>query len=256
MSAQAGLQCGFGEFLGAETLAAVRDQHFSIIRIDCQDVDQAKTAQLAQEVIDAGLQPLVIVRRVEQLAVLPPGALAEAGNEPDIAKFGWTKRTYRDFAHACVREAQRLELRLYIGVVSNLNDRGFDWLEELPWDTYGPTVCCSVHRYPEGSDPRIAHKGCKSREDEITKLRALVGQRPLAVTEVGYHDGPGGCSESDVAAHMAWERQLFDQHGFDFVVGFQINDGPPTSRDPDAHFGFRRADGSWKPVTAAFTGAV
>lgn len=261
MAAQAGLQCGFGEFLGAETLDAVREQGFTIVRIDCQEVDEAKTAQLAQEVIDAGLQPLVIVRRVEQIGILPDGALIEAGNEPDIKDFGWTKRSYLDFANACAAEATRLHRRLYVGVVSNLNDRGFDWLSELPWHTYGPEVCCSVHRYPEGHDPRTPHKGCKSREDEVAKLRAIVGPRPLAVTETGYHDGPGGWSENEVAAHMAWERQFFDHHGFDFVVGFQINDGPPDSKDVfEAHFGFRRFNpngpGEWKPVAKAFTEAI
>lgn len=256
MAAAAGLHAGFGAFLGAETLAEIRAHGFTIVRIDCQDVDQALTAQLAQEVIDAGLQPLVIIRRVEQLSVLPVGALAEAGNEPDIAKFGWTKRRYRDFAIAAAREALARQIRLYVGVVSNLNDRGFEWLEELPWETWPAEICGSVHRYPEGSDPRTPHKGCKSREHEIAKLRAIVGQRPLAITETGYHDAV--ISEADVAAHMVYERQLFDRAGFDFVVAYQLNDGPPDSKDGlEAHFGARRfGSHEWKPWAEAFTHAI
>ncbi|CAB4177296.1 hypothetical protein UFOVP998_6 [uncultured Caudovirales phage] len=257
MNAQAGLQCGFGDLLGGETLAAVRDQGFTIVRIDLQAADQAKTAQLAQEVIDAGLQPLCIVRRVEQLSVLPPGALVEAGNEPDIAKFGWSKRTYRDFADACVAEALARGQRLYVGVVSNLNRRGFDFLESMPWHHYPPEICCSVHRYPDGRSPTNPHAGCKSREHEVAKLRAIVGSRPLAVTEVGYHDGPGGWPELEVAAHMAWERRFFSEQGFEICVGFQLNDGRADDASTEAHFGFRRSPSlAWKPVSARFAGVV
>lgn len=255
MTATAGLQCGFGELLGQDTLTSIRAQGFSVVRIDLQEADDSKTALLAQEVIDAGLQPLCIVRRAEQMIVLPEGSLVECGNEPDIAKFGWTRDSYLREARRCVAIATQTGQRLYVGAVSNLNKRGFAFLESLPWREWPDSICASVHRYPEGKSPRTPHGGCRSREEEIAKLRDIVGRnRPLAVTEIGYHDGPGGWSENEVAAHMAWERQLFDAHGFEIVVAFQINDGP--NLDTESHFGFRRMDGSWKPVSRSFVGAV
>lgn len=257
MSATAGLHCGFGEFLGADTLQSVKAQGFAVVRIDCQAQDNARTAQLAQEVIDAGLQPLVIVRRAEQMRVLPEGALVEAGNEPDIARFGWSVNAYVQHAHECVAVAIETGQRLYVGVVSNLNKRGFRFLESLPWNAWPFSVCCSVHRYPTGDSPRTPHGGCRNREDEIKKLREIVGtRRPVAVTEIGYSDGPDHWSENEVAAHLAWERQLFDAHGFELVVGYQINDGARDSREPDDHYGFRRLDGDWKPVARHFIEAV
>ena len=257
MTAQAGLQCGFGDALGAETLTAVRDQGFTIVRVDLQKADQAKTTQLAQEVNDAGLQPLCIVRRAEQMSVLPAGALVELGNEPDLAHFGWTVESYLAEARRCVPIALASGQRLYLGVVSNLNKRGFKFLEQLPWQEWPEQICCSVHRYPDGRLPTNAHSGCKSREHEVAKLRAIVGHRPLAVTEVGYHDGPGGWNWGQVAEHMAWERRFFSEQGFEVVVAFQINDGEKLDPSTEAHFGFRRhPSGEWKPVAQAFVHAT
>lgn len=265
MNAQAGLHCGFGQPLGDETLEAVKAHGFTIVRIDLQGQDAdgrplptglplETSAGLAREVIDHGLQPLCIVRKADQMLALPPGALVELGNEPDLEQFGWTVESYIREARFCVAVARESGQRLYLGVVSNLNRRGFSFLEALPWREWPTTICASAHRYPEGRDPRTPHKGCKNREHEIEKFKAIVGPRPIAITEVGYSDGPGYWSENDVAAHMAWERQLFDHHGFEIVVGFQANDGP--NADTESHFGFRRLDGSWKPVADSFTGAV
>lgn len=257
MIAQAGLQCGFGAALGQPTLEAVRGQGFTIVRIDLQQCDLQTTALLAQEVIDAGLQPLCIIRRAEQMEVLPEGALVELGNEPDLAHFGWTLESYTAEARRCVPIALSTGQRLYLGVVSNLNRRGFRFLAQLPWKEWPETICCSVHRYPDGRLPTNAHSGSSSREEEVAKLRAIVGPRPLAVTEVGYHDGPGGWNWAQVAEYMAWERRFFSEQGFEIVVGFQINDGERLDPSTEAHFGFRRnPSGEWKPVTSAFVNAT
>jgi len=257
VNSQAGLQCGFGDALGEETLGSIREQGFTIVRIDLQRADQVKTAQLAQEVVDAGLQPLCIIRHAHQISVLPEGALIELGNEPDLAHFGWTLDSYLAEARRCVPVALESGHRLYLGAVSNLNKRGFKFLEQLPWQEWPETICCSIHRYPDGRLPTNAHTGCKSREHEVAKLRAIVGQRPLVVTEVGYHDGPGGWSEAKVAEYMAWERRFFSEQGFELVVAFQINDGERLDPSTEAHFGFRRnPSGEWKPVSHAFVHAL
>ncbi len=253
MTAAAGLQCGFGEFLGAEVYDSMKALGFTIARLDLQEQSQDRTAQLAQEAIDHGIQPLCILRRVEQLSVLPVGALAEAGNEPDIKKFGWSKASYRAFAMEFWPEALRRGIRCYIGVYSSFRDRT-DWRRDLPWRDIPAEVGCAMHWYPGAPDNR---RQLHPTDDEVASLRRDVGARPLCISEIGYHDGPDGWPEPQVADHMAHARRFYSQHGFDFVVAFQMNDGPPTARDPEAHFGFRRYNSTeWKPVATAFAGAI
>lgn len=247
---QAGLQCGFGQELGAGTLAEVKAQGFTIVRIDLQDCSQEATTALAWEVINAGMQPLCIVRRVEQIAVLPQGSLVELGNEPDIKKFGWTKSSYRTFVEQGWPEILRCGHRGYVGVYSSFRER-LDWLRDLPWDSIPREVGCTMHWYPGSPKQRDL---LQPKDKEVAMLIDTVGPRPLGISETGFHDGAQGWPEEEVAQHMANVRQFYAKHGFDFVVGFQINDGP--NQDTESHFGFRRLDGTWKPVSAAFTQAL
>lgn len=249
MAAAAGLQCGFGAPLGRMVLDDIRALGITIVRIDLQESSQEDTVILAQEVLDAGLQPLCIIRRPEQIPILPEGALIEVGNEPDLEHFGWTVAEYIAVGTACVVMALRHNRRIYLGAVSNLNARGFDFLKKLPWDLWcGEQICCSVHRYPDGHAPQNPHQGFNDREHEVANLKLIVGDRPLAVTEVGYHNVEW--TEAEAADNMAWERQFFTAQGFEIVSAFQLNDGP--GGDTESHYGFRRMDGSWKAVAYAF----
>jgi len=252
--ATAGLQVGFGDPIGP-VLEDLGKIGISIIRIDVQDCDLPTTTALAQEVIDAGLQPLCIISRAEQMAACPQGSLIELGNEPDLEHEGWTVDSYLAAARACVALALEHDRRLYLGAVSNLNARGFAFLRSLPWMEWPPQICCSVHRYPEGNSPHTPHTGWASRDAEVATLKQIVGARPLAVTEVGYHDGPEGSSEGQVADNLAWERQFFSGHDFEIVSAYQINDGPADG-EPINHYGFRRANQTWKPVAFAFARTV
>jgi hypothetical protein len=265
MSATAGLQVGFGSPIGEATLTALRERHCSIVRInlegpqtpESQGLSPELTATLAQEVLDAGLQPLCTIRRASQMPYLPQGSLVELGNEPNLVKrFGWTDYSYIAEAHKCVALAESWGQRLYLGVVSNLDRNGFSFLEKLPWHRWPETICCSVHRYPDGMRAQNAHHGYRSRGHEVEVLRSIVGNRPLAVSEVGYHDDPRGWTEAQVVENMAWERRFWASNNFDFVIAYQINDGIAGSSEAEDRFGFRRADGSWKPVADAFFNAV
>jgi len=248
MSATAGLQCGFGAPLGT-VLAELKGLAFSLIRLDLQDVDDATTTALAQEVLDAGLQPLCIIRRPEQMLAVPPACLMELGNEPDLEHFGWTPESYGAAATDAVELALTYGLTLYVGAVSNLNRRGFEFLRTLPWADYPPQIRCSIHRYPETGSATKPHDGCHSRDGEVTRLRDIVGHRPLACSEVGYSEAEWTAVE--VACNMAYERQFWTDHHFDFCSAYQLNDGPEP--DSPEQYGFRRLDGTWKPVAYTFT---
>ena len=67
-------------------------------------------------------------------------------------------------------------------------------------------------------------------------------------SEVGYSEAEWTAVE--VACNMAFERQFFTDHGFDLVSGYQLNDGPEP--DSPERYGFRRLDGTWKPVASTF----
>lgn len=244
----AGLQCGFGAPLGP-VLAELEALKLAIIRLDLQDVDDEATEALALEVFDAQLTPLCIIRRPEQMLVLPDLALVEVGNEPDLEHFGWTPESYVATANACVDTAESTRHTLYVGAVSNLNRRGFDFLSEIPWDTYPPEIRCSIHRYPETGSATKPHDHFADRDAEVARLREIVGhRRPLACSEVGYSEAEWTAAE--VACNMAYERQFWTNHGFDFVSGYQLNDGPEP--DSPERYGFRTTAGTWKPVAYTF----
>jgi len=251
LDSAAGLQCGFGEALGMYTLLAVRREGFTVVRLDLQQASFTQTTAFAREAVDAGLTPLCIIRTPEQLLYLPRGAWAELGNEPDLGN-GWTVDTYLVAADRAVDIARQADLRLYLGAVSNLNKRGLAFLQRLPWRAW-PSARCSVHRYPNGHLPTIPHAGMASRDDEVRRLRAIIGaDRGWIVSECGYHEHEWTADE--VALHMAWERRFFAQQGCELVVAYQIGDGPST--DYRDHYGFRGLDLAWKPVSKAFIKAL
>jgi len=263
--AAAGLHCGFGDFLGPETLTQVREERLTIPRITANRPDATqhhaanmaspeRCRDLAQEVVDAGLQPFLSVVRAEQVALVHPGTLIEAGNEPDIEKFGWSKATYRSEFLRIIEACDRRGLKCYGPAISNLHKRGFDFLQSIPWSAIPLHVGCSFHWYPHGHSPTIGHDG-RTREEEVAKLRSIVGQgRPLAVTEIGYHQLEW--DEQETADNMAWERRFWSGQDIEVVVMFQINDGAAEDRSTDSHFGARDHTGRWKPAVRAFVDAL
>lgn len=259
-----GLQTTFGSAIGVDLMKQVREQGFTIGRIDC-DVPGTNTSLgdegikvLQQEALDANVQPVMTIRRPSALRVIAgTGALAEFGNEPDLD--GWpTPDSYWTSCKEFMRLCLELEVRGYVSAISNLNDRGFDFLKRIDWKTIDPRVCVSFHRYPEtGKGPTAPHDGFASREAEMNELRRIVGNRPLALTEFGYHQGAkNGYTTAQVEEYVVWEKKFADQQGVDFAIAFQIHDGLAGDTSQDSNYGFRNRDGSWKPRARIFTGSA
>ncbi len=248
-----GLQVIFGGQPSAD-LPELREKGFSYIRCDCQ---VGNAGARASEVLAEGMTPLVIIRSADQIpelaAVNTNGWVqVELGNEPDLAHEGWTPASYYAEARRCIDAAFNYNIALWIGVISNLNDRGFSFLEKI-WQDIPPWVNCSVHRYPTGGSPYKSHmssftlkppfKRRWSRFEEVDELRRIVGKdRKIGVSETGYsmHE----FSEEDAAYYMQWERQFWMEQGAVFCVAYQLNDG--AGSDPVDKFGFRRLDGTWR----------
>jgi hypothetical protein len=225
----------------------------------------AETARaIVKEPLDVGIMPLVIIRQADQIRELPPGVHVEMGNEPDLSKFGWTVDSYRRELDRAVAVAQDHGVHLWAGAVSNLNQRGFKFLRQLPWCDLPAWVGCSVHRYPDGPPDRGHVKGGflvrsrYTREEEVAELRAIVGARPVGLSEIGYNHRD--FSEDQAARHLAWEARFFAQQDFTFAIAYQINSEHPTEGHHDAHFGFRRHEsewetkGVWRPCADAWFG--
>jgi hypothetical protein len=258
---QRGLHVGFGATVGSAVLDDLRLRGCQLVRAqaftdDFYPTSPEVTHQIAQEILDAGMRPLIIVRTPGQILDLPLGVDVEMGNEPDLQKFGWTPASYWRAVQDAIPIAQGRN-PLWVGVVSNLNSRGFRFLRTLPWSEIPSWVGVSVHRYPDPGGPHRSHMrdlfgfGRRwSRDDEVRELRAIVGPRGLAISELGYHVGAGGWTEAESAAHMEYERQFWARHGFAFAVAFQIASAPSTHYE--ANFGFQRVDSTWRPVADAW----
>jgi hypothetical protein len=187
----------------------------------------------------------------------------EIGNEPDIAHDGYASRP-QDFAeavrqvHAVVRPL-RFEGDIISGGVSNLNERGLNYLQSMLSTSIVPAdIVLGFHRYPEAGRGALApHTGFESREEEFEALKSLTGGRRVACTEFGYHTaedrmgmfGHRRRSESEAAESVRWDLDFFAQHDVLLAAIYQLNDG--TRDVAEERYGVRRLDGTLKPVADA-----
>lgn len=236
-----GLQSSTGGVpVGAERLAVLEANEITVVRIEAGP----DPAAAAAEVMNAGLVPLVICKTAADVGALPPGCYAELGNEPDITANGWTAASYREAAHAAIL-ALPAGVTLFLGAVSNLNDRGLAFLARLDWDVYPASVGCSHHWYPDGP-PEQGHDG-RTRDEEVAALVDIVNTgdvaRPLLLSEVGYNNKT--YPEDQVVSAFAFEREFWTGHGYVAAVAYQITDGPDPSQVEDT-YGFHDVHGVWK----------
>lgn len=255
-----GLQAGFGTLLGLKTLEDLKSRGVQMVRLDCMGLGPYATNLLARDASNAGLQPLVIVSSSLQLGQLPPGTNIELLNEPDLN--GPSPATYEAKVWEFAGEAQRLGLHLWAGAVSNLNGRGFAFLEKAHVQNWPKSVNVSVHRYPNGENPTVPHGGFSSRTAEVEWLKEIIGPRRWGVSEFGYTTGNRAnwwqklfgikrqWTDLQVHAFTVWEFDFWKRTGAAGAVLYQLNDGPTT--EPINRMGIRRTDGSWKPVAEAF----
>jgi hypothetical protein len=243
-----GVQTHFGALVGADTLTALRAFGFEIVRIDAQTSDIDTTLAMIEEAQAAGLRPLVIISQPEHLYRLPEGLNYELRNEPDLN--GLPPSAYAALVLKAAEIARRRRQQLWIGAVSNLNERGFNYLRDI-----GPLpddVGVSVHRYGDGTFEH-AHDGFATRESEVAQLRALIGNRPFGVSEFGYPTNREGwgpfasqITPDQAATLIGSEIAFWARVGASWSVIFQLNDGPTERREN--RYGIRAFDGTWKPA--------
>ncbi len=230
------IQAGFRAGVPKSDLDQIKDLGFKVVRMDVQGMDTASIRRIINEVHDANLEGLYIIYEPAQLRELPEGLMYELRNEPDLE--GPPPADYRPLMFEAAEVARLRNQVLYVGVVSNLNDRGFNYLKALL--PFPDNVKVSVHRYGDGTFEN-AHRGFDSRHSEVKWLRDVIGQRSFAVTEFGYPSDDLG--EAKQAYRTQQEFEFWNSKA-DFTCLYQLNDGPLKNET----FGIRRyPDKSLKP---------
>jgi hypothetical protein len=277
---QIGLNAGFGDSLVLE-FAGIATHGFDTIRQDVYaHYDISQVPPLVQEFAEEPVTALFLIggghigypdgTRIEaselasitatviqaaQAAELTDYAL-EIGNEPDIAVPGYSEDP-RAFANAvldCLDTARGLGFTgpVISGGIANLNNRGFRYLSRClqarpSWPP--PDLVIGFHRYPEaGRGPFAPHDHFKSRQDEWRTFMNIVGARPVACTEFGYHTADN-LTDADVADAVMWDLEFYTKRDARMACVYQLNDGPGDSYLDK--YGVRYLDGVWKPVADA-----
>jgi hypothetical protein len=275
------INAGFGDPLPAEELDFIRSIGASGVR---QDVPNAKAAPalvaniLGADFVGLFVIPVAVESACQEIAHavsvratemgMDYRCILEVGNEEDLeGSKDRPKRWARDPKGwaalvadvALIARSHSPSLRVVSGGVSSVSRRALQWLElsrvrDLP-------VGIGYHQY-RSTPPDKPLEGYVSRSEEFTVLRAAAGDRPLWMTECGWHTAQreSGCwpflkrwhyIDSQVAEFLRAEIRLNEQHGAEAFVLYQISDGPDPKNDQD-HFGIRRVDGTLKPSARVF----
>lgn len=244
-----GLQTHFGARVDMETLEAVHSFGYRMARIDAQHADIPTTLAMIVDTEAAGMAPLIIVRDGDQLVNLPEGLDYELLNEPDIN--GPTAKVYAGIVERAAKIALDRHQRLWVGVVSNLNQRGFDYLTAL--GKLPESVNVSVHRYGDNTFD-TPHTGYASRAAEVKKLLSIIGTHPYGVSEFGYPTDSQGISVEQAAENIKKEFTFWEDQNASFAILYQLNDGPTDDRGD--HYGIRYYSGVWKPAARVLVGPL
>jgi hypothetical protein len=201
------------------------------------------------------LWPLWILARGQETDC-PSGIDVEIGNEDNAGCDKWPQLSSADYA-AWVLEAWPVLLAkgctVYVGAANNMSPSAHAWLREvLARLPVHPQLRVSCHRYPDGDQDVTKPKaGYKSLAAEEAAWLDVVRGRRWAITEAGLVDASG--STGWWFWRKRWTRKAVDGHrtqaarfrkmGADFYVVYQMQDGPPGSRE---QYGIRTVGGTWK----------
>ncbi len=215
-----------------------------------------------QDVLDHGMQPLVITWTAAQVSWLPSGVWVEAGNEP---LFGTESPKMSPAYYAkyvvepVVRAANTRNLQVFIGA-QTLDKDNVQWLkgvvQSLP---SGLTYGVSFHVYPRGETLLGAPTGYSSIDQALSEARLASGGRLFIISETGMWTAPRctgfwfwrQCKSwtPEYIANQAQDAYLFfHRKGAQMVVWYQILDGPNPQEKEDTFGVFSPNYSSAKPV--------
>jgi hypothetical protein len=120
---------------------------------------------------------------------------------------------------------------------------GLDWLRKV-WAALTVEVGCSPHRYPTGLDPAEPAHYHRTRLDEWTMLRDLIGPtRPVIIGEIGAtdHNQTPEAAAASIRYDLDWWTQHTDVIG---LVAYAI-------QDEARHYSLVTPQLAWKPQAQA-----
>lgn len=204
-----------------------------------------------------------------------PQGIIEVGNEPDLAIREWAEHP-RALGAAFIDAYQAIQevapgMKVLTPSVSNLNERGTTYLQEMFKTAIPSGAGAAFHRYPNGDgswrpSARAPHEGFASRQEEVMTLQEAVGfGRDLWLTETGFREGPyeekkflglkkekHWIREQDVAELVRQDMEFWLRVAqLQTYTYYGLNDGPDRD-NPEDSYGIRHFeepwDGPWKKV--------
>jgi hypothetical protein len=223
------------------------------------------------------IQCLFLVQGIEPALVQDLGAVLrdrtdvgiELGNELNLA--GVAPTDFGAFVLDSYTKLRDLGYRgeIWSGGLSDCRQSMLDYLTTAGVQEWPSDLGCAMHRYPEDpwtQDPTIGQGPTRSAWDkrerwrEQADLMALLGNRPLAITEFGYHyelqhRGHGErreatqLTEAQGAARLACDLWWFSQMNVQLATMYQWTDGDPADfNQAIARFGIRKSDGTFREL--------
>lgn len=274
---QYGCQTGFGYPVGVATYDDLLARGWRIARIgiDHRRPDREMLGCCIAEVVDAGLQPLVLgpihpAPGEYLMRWVPDGLDIEYyGLTPDLTIMGaeadLQHRDPLEFAgevEATMAESRARGQRVWAPALSNPSRDAFAWMRRFMSGVTSSDLGITLHRYTDygmkkGGDGR---RGFSSLRDELTQFRAIIGpQRTWAMTEGSWYAGkywrwegdlykafdkifPGlfsyRISDTQAATNTAEDWRIMREMGAAYCIWYQLGGD---------EVGLRRNDGTWKP---------
>lgn len=180
----------------------------------------------------------------------------EAENEPDGRGGEWVERarTEQQRLYETVRGDERLDDVAVVGVsLANIRNSPELLGDVSQWMDFG-----GMHPYAAGQYPSRHWGWGMSMEDALARARCVSGDKPLLVTECGYHNkerNPNhpGVSERAAAIYHLHLFFIYFNQGVERSYKYEMLDlhEDDTMTDMECHFGLVRTDGSVKPSFTA-----
>jgi hypothetical protein len=192
-------------------------------------------------------------RAVERGRQLRPVLFAIEGvNEPDGRKGDWVPRirTEQQRLYEAVKgDPATRDLPVAVSSLANLRDSPAKLGDLTPYLDFG-----NMHPYAAGNPPSRHWGWGLSMEQAIAEARKVSGEKPILVTECGYHNrmeekGHPGVSEAAEAKYLPRLLFVYFNRGMTKAYKYELLDEKPDPAfsDMERHFGLVRTNGTPKP---------
>lgn len=220
-----------------------------------------------REVGQAGIRLLLITssdRAVSQAKAIGDMLWGvEAVNEPDMRRYegGWVKfacREQQNLYQAIKQDSELSHLPIVGLSLANIRRSPSELGDISQWMDYG-----GMHPYAAGEYPSKHWGWGMSMESALGEARKVSGDKPLLVTECGYHNriaekGHPGVSEQAAAIYHLHLFFIYFNQGVERSYKYELLDlkDDKGMSDKECHFGLVRSDGSVKPSFTAIKNLI